>query len=83
VGIWYPRAINSKNATDFTDWQRILSVVEWDRGSGTMGLKCRMKDSQERVIGAALEVHKLLGSGLPESVCERAHELELTGRQYP
>jgi len=45
-----------------------------------MGLKCRLKNSQERFIGAALEIHKLPGAGLPESVCERAHELELTGR---
>ena len=35
------------------------------------------------VIGAALEVRKLLGSGFLESVYERAPALELTGRQMP
>jgi GxxExxY protein len=38
----------------------------------------------ERIIGAAIEVHRILGPGLLESVYEQAlcHEFELRGIQY-
>src|SRR5437868_4149720 len=37
----------------------------------------------ERVIGAAIEVHRAFGAGLLESVYEAALAVELTDRQIP
>ena len=41
----------------------------------------RINELTEKVIGAAIEVHKSLGSGLPESAYEEClcHELTLPG----
>lgn len=41
----------------------------------------RENEVSERVIGAAIEVHRALGPGLLEGVCEEAlcHELHLRG----
>jgi GxxExxY protein len=41
-------------------------------------------DLTERIIGAAIEVHRILGPGLLESIYEEAlaHELELQGLSY-
>ena len=55
----------------------------WGRPLGTMGAEMLYEELSGRVIGAAMEVHKLLGSGFLESVYERALALELTGRQIP
>lgn len=43
------------------------------------GLSPELEELAERVIGAAIEVHRHLGAGLPESVCRNAlsHELSL------
>jgi GxxExxY protein len=48
-----------------------------------MGAEVLYEELSGTVIGAAMEVHKLLGSGFLESVYERALALELTGRQIP
>ncbi len=37
----------------------------------------------ERIIGCAIEVHRVLGPGLPEAVCERALCIELQARRIP
>lgn len=44
----------------------------------------RENEVSERVIGAAIEVHRALGPGLPEGVYEEAlcHELHLRGMAY-
>ena len=44
----------------------------------------RFGDCSERVIGACIEVHRLLGPGLLESAYERclAHELGLRGLSF-
>ncbi len=43
-----------------------------------------MDDVTERIIGAAIEVHRVLGPGLLESIYEEAlcHEFELRGIEY-
>jgi GxxExxY protein len=43
-----------------------------------------MDDVTERIIGAAIEVHRELGKGLLESIYEEAlcHEFELQGIKY-
>ena len=37
----------------------------------------------ERIIGCAIEVHRELGPGLPEAVCETALCIELQSRGIP
>lgn len=37
----------------------------------------------ERIIGCAIEVHRVLGPGLPEAVCETALCIELKARGIP
>ncbi len=41
------------------------------------------KDEVFAIIGAAIEVHKILGSGFLESVYQEAFEIELESRQIP
>ena len=42
------------------------------------------RDITEKIIGAALEVHKVLGNGFLESVCQQAlcHELNLRSIKF-
>jgi GxxExxY protein len=40
-------------------------------------------DITERIIGCAIEVHRELGPGLPEAVCETALCIELQSRGIP
>lgn len=37
----------------------------------------------ERIIGCAIEVHRVLGPGLPEAVCETALCIEMQSRDIP
>jgi GxxExxY protein len=37
----------------------------------------------ERIVGCAIEVHRVLGPGLPEAVCETALCIELQSRGIP
>ena len=37
----------------------------------------------EKIIGCAIEVHRVLGPGLPEAVCETALCIELESRGLP
>jgi GxxExxY protein len=52
-------------------------------GSGT-GKKLIYEELTEKIIGAAIEVHRVLGPGLLESVYEKAlcHELTLRGLSF-
>lgn len=54
-----------------------------NEGAGT-GTKLRYEELTERIIGAAIEVHRVLGPGLLESVYEKAlcHELKLRGLKF-
>jgi GxxExxY protein len=48
-----------------------------------LGVKMLYEDLTGTIIGAAMEVHKLLGPGFLESVYERALGIELTEKQIP
>ena len=52
-------------------------------GSGT-GAKLKHEELTEKIIGAAIEVHRVLGPGLLEAVYEKAlcHELTLRGISF-
>lgn len=54
-----------------------------NEGAGT-GTKLRYEELTERIIGAAIEVHRVLGPGLLESVYEKAlcHELKLRSLKF-
>ena len=54
-----------------------------NQGTGT-GTKLRYEELTEKIIGAAIEVHRVLGPGLLESVYEKAlcHELNLRGLSF-
>lgn len=54
-----------------------------NEGTGT-GSKLIFEELTEKIIGAAIEVHRALGPGLLESVYERAlcHELKLRGLSF-
>jgi len=42
-----------------------------------------MNDASRRVIGAAIEVHRIIGPGFPEIIYERALAIELQQRNIP
>ena len=42
-----------------------------------------LKDEVYAIVGAAIEVHRALGSGFLEAVYQEAMEIELTSRQIP
>lgn len=52
------------------------------KGEG-METELFLKDEVYQVIGAAIEVHKELGSGFLEAVYQEAFEIELTSRSVP
>src|SRR3972149_8812318 len=57
------------------------------KGAKNLGLvepRAELDDLAHRIIGAAIEVHRLLGPGLLESVYEEAlcHELHLRGLRF-
>ena len=58
-------------------------IKYWGRRLDTMEAEMLYEELSGTVIGAAMEAHKLLGSGFLESVYEHALALELTGRQKP
>jgi GxxExxY protein len=51
------------------------------RGRADSGVSAEAEDLAENVLGAAVEVHRVIGPGLPESVYRNAlsHELTLRG----
>lgn len=52
-----------------------------NEGAGT-GTKLKSEELTEKIIGAAIEVHRVLGPGLLESVYEKALCLELSLRGF-
>jgi GxxExxY protein len=53
------------------------------RGRADSGVDAETEDLAENVLGAAVEVHRVVGSGLPESVYRNALSHELTLRGIP
>ena len=57
-----------------------MSLHEF-RGRGESGIDDATEDLGQQVLGAAVEVHRVIGPGLPESIYRKAlsHELTLRG----
>jgi GxxExxY protein len=53
------------------------------RGRGQSGVDSEVEDLANAAIGAAIEVHKELGPGLPESAYRKSMSVELTLRGIP
>ena len=76
----------------YSDWscpffiltQRPQSVVKTDCEIGRELFVMHENEISENIIGSAIEVHRMLGPGLLESVYEDAlcHELHLRGVQF-
>jgi GxxExxY protein len=59
-----------------------MSMYEF-RGRADSGVDAETEDLGEALLGAAIEVHRVIGPGLPESVYRNALSHELTLRGFP
>jgi hypothetical protein len=62
------------------DHKDFFDLFEGTEGAGWLCMAFQLEPLTERIIACGIEVHRILGAGLPESCCEAALAIEMKER---